>query len=92
VRPALSARCIGFIGRAVSFSVAEAISEGSAEGVQRAAHTLKSSSAILGAQLLAPLCGALEMLAREERLDEAIDHLRHIEAAYEEVEHVLREI
>ncbi len=67
-----------------------AIAEGTVEQVQRAAHTLKSTSATLGAQLLAARCGMLEMLAREGRLDEAIDQLRHIEASYERTEHTLQ--
>jgi len=69
-----------------------ASAEGSAEKLQRAAHTLKSSSSTLGAQLLATRCGALEMLAREGRLDEASDLLRQIEADYEPTKSTLQGI
>lgn len=38
-----------------------------AETVERAAHSLKSSSACLGATRLASLCGNLEEMARKNR-------------------------
>lgn len=42
-----------------------------ASGVRLVAHTLKSSSATVGALTLSRLCAEVEVLARESRLDEA---------------------
>ncbi len=70
----------------------QALLDGDAAIVQRAAHTLKSSSASLGAQALASLCGALELLARDGQLDRAGEHLVQIEAAFAQVEAALQDI
>ena len=48
-----------------------AVERGDAEAARRTAHTLKSSGATFGAQPFAELCGELEALAREGRLDAA---------------------
>lgn len=42
-----------------------------ASGVRLVAHTLKSSSATVGALALSRLCAEVEVLARDSRLDEA---------------------
>jgi CheY-like chemotaxis protein/HPt (histidine-containing phosphotransfer) domain-containing protein len=70
----------------------EGIATGGADAVHRAAHTLKSSSASLGAQSLAANCGELEMLAGAGRLDEATDYLRQIEIGYDHIKRSLQEI
>jgi len=54
----------------------------SPEIVQRAAHTLKSSSANLGATQLAGLCRELEAAGREKRLGDAPALLAEIERIY----------
>ena len=46
-----------------------ALAAGEAEDLRRAAHTLKGSSASLGAVGLADACRAIEAAAREGRLD-----------------------
>jgi len=46
-------------------TVHEAAAAGDCERARRALHTLKSSSANLGAQGLAALCGRLELTARK---------------------------
>ena len=56
-----------------------------AEIIQRAAHTLKSNSAILGAEALASLSSDLEILARDQQLADAPQRLAQIEAAYAQV-------
>lgn len=65
----------------------EAVSTGLAgndlDDVRLAAHTLKSSSATLGAMALAERCAVLESHAREGRLDEARDAMAALEADYE---------
>jgi CheY-like chemotaxis protein/HPt (histidine-containing phosphotransfer) domain-containing protein len=64
----------------------DSIAKGDApEIVQRAAHTLKSSSANLGATQLAALCRELEALAREKRLDGAPALLAEIEGLHPSV-------
>ncbi|MBC8078000.1 MAG: response regulator [Chloroflexales bacterium] len=67
-----------------------AITSDSAVVVQRAAHTLKGTSALLGACALEHACGTLEMLAGNQRLDTAAEHLRKIEGAYGEAEDALQ--
>jgi PAS domain S-box-containing protein len=66
-----------------------ALARGEADALQRAAHTLKSSSASIGAQPLAEHCDALEALSRARNLGEGAEHLRQIEVAYTYVEHAL---
>ena len=53
-----------------------------AETIERAAHSLKSSSANLGATKLAALCGGLEEMARENRTEGANAILIEIEKLY----------
>ena len=60
-----------------------------AEFVQRAAHTLKSTSASLGAQPLATQCGVLEGLARDEQLADGTEQLRLITGLYAQTEQAL---
>jgi signal transduction histidine kinase/CheY-like chemotaxis protein/HPt (histidine-containing phosphotransfer) domain-containing protein len=59
-----------------------AIDQGNADGVHRAAHSLKSSSATLGARSLAALCEDLETKGRTEQLANAGPMLAHIEALH----------
>jgi two-component system, sensor histidine kinase and response regulator len=62
------------------------------EVVQRAAHTLKSNSASVGARPLAAHCDTLEGLARGKQLADGNTLLQQIESAYAEAEHELREL
>lgn len=54
-----------------------------ADAVRLAAHTLKSSSATLGATALAERCAALESHAREGRIGEVRDALGGLESDYD---------
>jgi HPt (histidine-containing phosphotransfer) domain-containing protein len=56
---------------------------------QRAAHTLKGSSASLGAATLAAQCAELEMLARAGTLAGATEWLQKIEDEYARVKRAL---
>jgi CheY-like chemotaxis protein/HPt (histidine-containing phosphotransfer) domain-containing protein len=58
---------------------------GDAAGVHMAAHSLKSSSATLGALPLATLCGTLEALGQSEQLTDANAIFARIEAEYARV-------
>ncbi len=53
--------------------------------LQRAAHTLKSTSAMLGATHLADLCRELETLARMGTLEQVAPRVRQLEAEYDRV-------
>jgi len=55
----------------------------------RAAHTLKSSSASLGALTLATLCKELEALSLTEHVSSAVEMLPVIEAEYQVVQAAL---
>ena len=68
----------------------QAFRVGDAPELRRAAHSLKSNSATLGATELAALCQALEEQARSGAMDRAGDLLAQIGAAYVEVEAALR--
>ena len=56
-----------------------------AEEVRSAAHTLKASSANIGAHALAELCKRVEDLAREANLDDVPDMTGPLYAEYERV-------
>ncbi len=63
-------------------TIRQALEQQDAQGVFRAAHTLKSSSANVGAAGLAEQCKHLESLGRQNQLGEAPDLFRQIEAEY----------
>ena len=67
----------------------ESIAAGDAPGVQRAAHSLKSSSANLGALQLSDFCKTLETNGREAALEEAPQLFAQIEVEFVRVEEVL---
>jgi len=62
-----------------------ALADGNAEEFRRAAHSLKSNSASLGAMTLSALAKELEMMGRAGVLDGAADKLARVEAEYEQV-------
>ncbi len=62
--------------------VREAIEQGDAAALRMAAHTLKSSSANLGARTLAAYCQELETMAEENALESAAQLLSEIESGY----------
>jgi HPt (histidine-containing phosphotransfer) domain-containing protein len=63
-----------------------------AQGLRRAAHSLKGNSVDFGALSLAALCRQLENEARENHLDGLVDLIAQIDAAYPLVELALRDI
>jgi PAS domain S-box-containing protein len=69
-----------------------ALGRADATALRQAAHTLKSSSANLGAIELASRCAEIEGLARTERLVDARADWTAVAAAYQRVKHALQEI
>jgi len=72
--PALVDKVIGLYldsSRGLTDKLGAALAAGDSSGVREAAHALKSSSANLGATVLAGLAAELEALGRENRLDAA---------------------
>jgi HPt (histidine-containing phosphotransfer) domain-containing protein len=65
---------------------------GSSDELRRAAHSLKSNSASLGARELASLCLEVEQQARAGALDGAAERVVAIEVAFAEVASELREL
>jgi HPt (histidine-containing phosphotransfer) domain-containing protein len=63
----------------------EAVGQGDGERLQAAAHTLKSSSASLGAMGLSALCRELEVMGRAGALEGAVEKVAQVEAEYERV-------
>jgi HPt (histidine-containing phosphotransfer) domain-containing protein len=68
------------------------IVKGDGLGIQKAAHSLTSSCAMIGAFHLSALCRELEDAAEKKNLDNAVIHYRQIEKEYAEVQKVLRGI
>ncbi|MFQ5857786.1 MAG: Hpt domain-containing protein, partial [Anaerolineae bacterium] len=63
----------------------EGVVAGDVGAVERAAHTMKSSSASLGAMTLSTLCKELEAIGRAGALDGAAERVAQIETEYERV-------
>ncbi len=68
----------------------DAAAQGDAPAIQRAAHTLKASSAMLGALDLSSRCEELERLSRTESVQAAPSRVAVIEALYGAVERALK--
>jgi len=68
----------------------DAAAQGDATAIQRAAHTLKASSAMLGALGLSGRCEELERLSRTESVQVARSRIAAIEALYGAVELALK--
>lgn len=66
------------------------LAAGDCDAVRVAAHTLKSSSANLGATALAELCKQLELAARAGAIGPAVPDAQAIEREYEAVRAALR--
>jgi HPt (histidine-containing phosphotransfer) domain-containing protein len=60
-----------------------------ADAIRQAAHSLKSSSANLGAVQLADLCKTLELCSREKKLSDTATFLNQIEIQYDQVQEAL---
>ncbi len=67
----------------------DALARGDAPALQRAAHTLKGSSASLGATALAALCQEIETRARADTLTGAADLLTQAEGEFARVRDAL---
>jgi CheY-like chemotaxis protein/HPt (histidine-containing phosphotransfer) domain-containing protein len=70
-------------------SVREALEGTDFDALHRAAHTLKSSSASLGALAFSGICKDLEMMGRDKTLGGAKDRLLALEHEYERVREAL---
>jgi HPt (histidine-containing phosphotransfer) domain-containing protein len=66
-------------------SLRESAAHGDADGMRRAAHSVKGSSANLGARPLADLSAQVEKLAREGDVEEAVPIIDQVEAEFERV-------
>ena len=69
----------------------QATAAGDAAGLQRAAHTLKTGSANMGALALAALCKQLEDMGKSGALDGAETRIDTAAAAYDDVAAALRD-
>ena len=70
-------------------SVREAVEGTDFDALHRAAHTLKSSSASLGALAFSGMCKDLEMMGRDKTLEGAKDRLSALEHEYKRVRDAL---
>jgi signal transduction histidine kinase/DNA-binding response OmpR family regulator/HPt (histidine-containing phosphotransfer) domain-containing protein len=71
-------------------AIAQAVGQGDATQLRHASHTLKSSSATLGAMTLSHLCKKLEVMSRAGNSEYAEDHLPQLEAEYKRVKAALQ--
>ena len=62
-----------------------ALKANNVDSFRRAAHSLKSNAATFGANELSALAKELEMLGKENKINETGDRLRALEEAYESV-------
>ncbi|MBS1251707.1 MAG: Signal transduction histidine-protein kinase BarA [Anaerolineales bacterium] len=69
----------------------DAATEGDEEGLERAAHTLKGTSAALGAMVLSDLCQELETMGKAGDLEEAAEKVDQLEVEYARAEVALRD-
>ena len=69
-----------------------ALKANNVDSFRRAAHSLKSNAATFGASELFALAKELEMLGKENKLNETGDRLRALEEAYESVRKELSEL
>ncbi len=67
-----------------------ALSAGDADGVRRAAHSLKGSSGNLGANQMAALCLKVEEQGKEENLEGLDAALEAIETEYQQVADIMK--
>jgi PAS domain S-box-containing protein len=72
-------------------AIRKAIAHNDAEAVRHATHTLKSSSAALGAVTLAHLCQVLEADSRNGLVQDGVSKIQQLEAAYEQVKVALQQ-
>lgn len=71
-------------------AIAQAVASYDAIALRQAAHTLKSSSATLGAKTLSHLCKELEATSRTGNTNVGLDKVPHLEAEYEKVKIALQ--
>ena len=69
-----------------------ALKANNVDSFRRAAHSLKSNAATFGASELFALAKEMEMLGKENKLNETGDRLRALEEAYESVRKELSEL
>ena len=69
-----------------------ALKANNVDSFRRAAHSLKSNAATFGASELFALAKELEMLGKENRLNEIGDRLKALEESYESVREELGEL
>jgi HPt (histidine-containing phosphotransfer) domain-containing protein len=70
----------------------QACNDGIVDELVRAAHSLKSSSAQLGANHLSALCKQLEMMGRQGLMNGTAEQIRQIEDEYARVQTALEEL
>ena len=70
-------------------AILEAAEETDASALERAAHTLKSTSAQMGAEALSALCKELEAAGRSGDVDDVLESALQVEVEYERVRQAL---
>lgn len=71
-------------------AIAQAVHQKDAQKLRQASHTLKSSSATIGAIALSHLCQQMEVMSRIGNIEYALNNLPELEAEYERVKTALQ--
>ena len=72
-------------------AIAAAMARADAPELRLAAHTLKSSSATLGAKTLSKICQELELAAKNGKIEGEADKVPQLEAEFERVKAALHQ-
>ncbi|HEY9649584.1 MAG TPA: response regulator, partial [Coleofasciculaceae cyanobacterium] len=71
-------------------AITQAVHQKNAQKLRQASHTLKSSSATIGAMTLSHLCQQMEVMSRIGNMEYGLDNLSELEAEYERVKTALQ--
>ncbi|HEY9597983.1 MAG TPA: Hpt domain-containing protein [Cyanophyceae cyanobacterium] len=71
-------------------AIAQAVHQQNAQKLRQASHTLKSSSATIGAMTLSHLCQQMEVMSRIGNIEYASNSLSELESEYERVKTALQ--
>jgi HPt (histidine-containing phosphotransfer) domain-containing protein len=71
-------------------AIKAAVTKGNANALEYEAHTLKSSSAALGAKSIANLCQELELMGFTGAIEGALEKFLQLEAEYETLKSALQ--
>lgn len=73
-------------------AIEAAVMAGDAQGLQRAAHTMKGASGTIGATALQTLCRSLEQMGKSAELTDAAAGLEQLRSEYRRVQDAIHQL